>query len=218
MPFPISHMAIAKGMIKLCPAIAQNLPQFYMGSLAPDAVHFRPNMVPDDKKASHLCRDALPWGQVIDNTAWLDQVMGWYFAHEQDEQGDFIRGYCAHILSDIYHNIHYYGPYCQSHPEALRQSAAGTYHEKSKAVDFALAQQFEDREAVWAHLQGAHGITLSGMVDAGEIERMKATILYTQYSHSPGIAPQAYDEVTYRNTLQLIQGAAGFALERLGFI
>lgn len=41
MPFPMTHLVIANKIVELKPEAIKNLPQFYLGNLSPDAIHFR---------------------------------------------------------------------------------------------------------------------------------------------------------------------------------
>ena len=62
MPFTMTHLIIADNISNLFEKNIQNLPQFFLGSVAPDAVHNRANYVSDFKKDSHLCVGAEKWG------------------------------------------------------------------------------------------------------------------------------------------------------------
>jgi len=60
MGFPMVHLCIAKELFSLKPDI-KNLPDFFTGALAPDAVHFRQGFTGDDKKKSHLVPGNEKW-------------------------------------------------------------------------------------------------------------------------------------------------------------
>lgn len=55
MPFQLTHLHIAKRLHQLRPNRINDLSQFYLGTIAPDAVHNRVGYISDDKKKSHLC-------------------------------------------------------------------------------------------------------------------------------------------------------------------
>jgi hypothetical protein len=51
MPWPMVHFAIAEKLFDHEP-----LPEFLLGSIAPDAIHMRENTTRQDKNKTHLCR------------------------------------------------------------------------------------------------------------------------------------------------------------------
>ena len=62
MPYTMTHLIIAdKVKNKLCKSNI-SLPQYYLGSIAPDAVHNRPGYISDWKKDSHLLLGDEEWG------------------------------------------------------------------------------------------------------------------------------------------------------------
>jgi hypothetical protein len=54
MPWPMSHLYIAENVLKSHTIKIINLPQYYLGSIAPDAVHFRENFDRSLKRVTHL--------------------------------------------------------------------------------------------------------------------------------------------------------------------
>jgi hypothetical protein len=55
MPLPMVHLAIAVRAHELMGS--EPTPAFLLGSIAPDAIHMRPNATRDDKRKTHLLSD-----------------------------------------------------------------------------------------------------------------------------------------------------------------
>lgn len=64
MPFLMTHLHIAKNIYHRVPEAIKDLSQFYLGNIAPDAVHNRIGFTSEHKKASHLCVGNEGWGMV----------------------------------------------------------------------------------------------------------------------------------------------------------
>ena len=53
MPFAMTHLIISQNIAQRFANQIQGLPQFYLGGIAPDAVHNRANYHSDYKKTAH---------------------------------------------------------------------------------------------------------------------------------------------------------------------
>jgi hypothetical protein len=54
MAFPMSHLYIAQNILNNIPIPIKDISQYYLGTLAPDAIHFRKNYNRNQKRESHL--------------------------------------------------------------------------------------------------------------------------------------------------------------------
>ncbi len=95
MPFQMTHLHIAKNIQRLFSKAIKDLSQFYLGSVAPDAVHNRAGYVSDFKKASHLCVGDERWGMLTNNDEWIDHVTEFLYEKRNSEHYDFVLGYCC---------------------------------------------------------------------------------------------------------------------------
>jgi hypothetical protein len=93
MPYQMVHMCIARKVVQLKPNVIRNLPQYYLGSLAPDAVHFRADFDVKDKKASHLCVGDERWGEISNNEAWAENIIQFSETRRVSEDIDFMYGF-----------------------------------------------------------------------------------------------------------------------------
>ena len=84
MPLPMVHLSIAHCMVQEYGYPAS--PAFYLGNIAPDAIHMRPGTDGKDKQTVHLVdQDGLRWGPL---RALLAQG------------GSLATGYVVHVLTD----------------------------------------------------------------------------------------------------------------------
>jgi hypothetical protein len=218
----MSHLCIAADVLRRCPGMIRDVPAYYLGSLAPDAVHFRPGFVPAYKAVSHLCPEGATWGKVEDSDAWWDKVLAYY---RKSEQTDFLRGYCVHILSDIATGRVFWVPFRQKvldgtatdYDHIYEDPRYQAYRREMVEADIRLYHSFPQRAAVWAQLEKAKGTDLPGLVAAGETESIRENILYRQYAQSKMAASTTSVYVTDEsNRAALTQAAQSIAAALFG--
>lgn len=112
MPNPVTHLAIADKIYSLLGEdIISNLPLFFSGNLAPDAIHARTNYQRSDKIRSHLRDDVtMPLGYIrsfgygdpdaakLSDERIKDFIEKYYLSANEDK--DLYLGYAIHILAD----------------------------------------------------------------------------------------------------------------------
>lgn len=205
MPFPMTHLIIARNILNATSQI-KDPAQFMLGSIAPDAVHFRPDFESDMKKVSHLVVGEERWGWVTDNDGWKENILT-FFDLMKDEDPDFILGYCAHILADIKHNIEIWTPFRIEHEHELKSGQGSALHREAVEVDFELYRTCPDRPKMWELLERARPIDIPGIVEASDIERARAHLLYKQYEGRKPVDMSGYKHVTVKTMVDLIEGA-----------
>jgi hypothetical protein len=210
MPFQMTHLHISKKIHQRFPETIKNLPQFYLGTVAPDAVHYRAGYVSDYKKAAHLCVGDEPWGLLTNNDEWIENVMKFLNENKNSENHDFIVGYICHILSDIYNNIAVWTPFRLSYPDEFKKGYGGLYHQESKKVDTVLGLKKENKDDFLVHLAKAEPITLNDIIYAEEIEKHKENILYNLYRDKEHPDLSSNKLITIKSTMKFIEGATDF--------
>lgn len=185
MPFSMTHLYVAQRMCTLgapiaCPGA------FYLGSIAPDAVHYRPSYHSDMKLKSHLCVGTEKWGRVTNNTEWQANVMAhlkrWMDAGPTGARRDFLVGYAAHILTDIRNNIDVWTPYRLAHGALdAHTPLPGGYHEECWRLDEAMFH-WPEREMLWRDFKCAEPWGVEGCVSSGEVARMHESMLGERYT------------------------------------
>ena len=214
MPFPMIHLYVAKQVATEHKELIKSLPQFYLGVLSPDSIHFRDEFIANDKKVTHLCVSDEGWGYVTNNAEWTQNVLSFLDAYKDTDDFSFVFGYCVHIISDIYNNIYIWTPYRLDLNVKMDKYYGGSYHKANGAVDFRLADEFKDKKEIWELLEKAKAITIPGIVNAEDIERLKANILYKQYE-SDTTKPTESGEYTYKDALNIIEKMTSFVTETL---
>lgn len=216
MPFPMTHLCIAEYILSLhTPYSEDDAAAFMLGHLAPDAVHYRPGFTGADKKITHLCPvNDERWGAISDNEAWITRVIDFYHTHAPQRDNPFLRGYCAHILEDIFNNIQIWSPFRLAHPEEAARGYGSAYHREWGAIDRKLYQDRGDSRIMPLLVQ-AYGVDMPGLVTAEEIDAIRDNVLYVSYQDEPKADTADNRFVSYERVTRFVAEAALFASQHL---
>lgn len=151
MPLPMVHLYVAKLLPK-----AKEPGAFYLGAIAPDAVHMRPDFDKQDKARSHFCAE---WSRLYDPVLWEKNVLARWDALKRS---DFGRGYAVHILTDIACNCSgiFRNAY-KANPER-EPKPSKPYYNDADLLGMRLYAEKPWRVAVWEALRAADA---EGMAD-----------------------------------------------------
>jgi hypothetical protein len=215
MPFQMTHLHIAKNIHQLFPETIKDLSQFYLGTIAPDAVHNRIGYISDYKKASHLCVGDECWGMLTNNDEWIESVLEFLYKNKNSANYNFILGYSCHVLSDIYNNIAVWTPFRLEYPDELTKGYGGLYHQESEKVEIELALREENKDNFWVHLEKAKSISLNNIIYAEEIEKHKENILYNWYKNKEHQDISSNKLVTIESTMNFVEDATNFIVSKI---
>jgi len=101
----VTHLAIADKIYSILgDSVIKNLPLFFGGNIAPDAIHAKKDYQRADKKRSHLCEGIRSYGYGYPEISELfkDRVNEFiqnYYLPAGDEK-DLYLGYVTHLLAD----------------------------------------------------------------------------------------------------------------------
>lgn len=180
MPLPMVHVAIA---VQLGTEHGQfPSADFLLGSVAPDAIHMRPNSRREDKQATHLM----------------------YNTHEPDEAGlrsllaqyagsAFATGYAAHVLTDHLWIKTVIPQFRSVSPTAADSEAERVlYYRETDQIDVHLYRQSDWQPQVWTRLAEADCPDFPPLLTAAEIHQWRERTLhwFDDPSHDPQITPQ----------------------------
>jgi hypothetical protein len=196
MPFAMTHLYIAYNILSNTPQIKKPC-DFMIGALAPDSVHFRDNYNSDMKKKSHLCVGDEKWARFTNNQEWQENVLAFLQKNKYLEEADFIYGYCSHILADIQNNIKIWTPFLLENREALGKGIGSIYHEESYNIDYALYLLNSQQKYIWEILENSIGYDIPNVVVADEINKMKHSILHSQFMN------REYVDVSFNKYVKL---------------
>lgn len=215
MPFHMTHLHIAKNLYHILPGKISDLPRFYLGNLAPDAVHNRKNYNPDYKRMSHLCVGNEPWGMTVDNDSWTENVLEFLRSNINSGNRDFLLGYCCHVLSDIYNNLTIWMPFRFNYPEEFAKGYGGLYHAECDKVDIELGLRKENRDDFWIFLEKAEPVDFNNLVFAEELGKHKENILYKRYVNREHPDLSSNKIITIERTMKFIEDAARFVAGKI---
>jgi len=211
MAFTMTHLIISKNISEIFDNQINNLPQFYLGSIAPDAAHQRANYISDYKKASHLITDDEPWAMTTDYDGWQNNIIAFLNKNKYSEHHDFIMGYCCHVLGDLYNNINVWTPFRLKYFDDLKEINYGNiHHQECNKIDIELALTYEGRNEFWLHLSNSQSIDLPNIIYATEIEKQKDVILNSWYKGKERQDISSNKIRTYESEMDFIKNATDF--------
>jgi hypothetical protein len=173
MALPMVHLITAEKAVRSYGLPVVDEPAYFLGTLAPDAVHMRDGYEFEWKRKTHLYQHST---DMRDTRAVLD-----FF---RDNQGripaDYLLGYCVHILTDQCWFEQMYQRFLQRHAddETPLQDVRWAYYNDSDRLDFDLFASVPGREGIWSLLERAQGIGVPGLVSAAEVDLWKERTLH----------------------------------------
>jgi len=181
MPLPMVHLSVTK---KLADAgiPVNDLPQFYLGSISPDAIHMRQGADRLAKNITHL----LPAekGKIH---SWEDRNEDEYFelmrdfmnANMNKTNADFLMGYAAHILTDMLWTKRVFGKFAEKFnmSGAPAEDKSKTYYHDTDIVDYLIYSGSNWRQDVWQCLQNAEYADFLDFLSAQEIKLWNERVL-----------------------------------------
>ena len=219
MPFTMTHLIIAKNIADTYAGHIGSLAQFYLGSIAPDAVHNRADYRSEYKKASHMINGDEQWGFTTKNDEWADNIVTFYEKHAPTTDRDFLWGYCVHAMADVFNNEHLWTPFRLKYAIDYRDYADGVelgydsiYHSECNKIDLLLALTHEAREEFWHHLKNARGIDVADIIHATEIEKQRELILNVWYADKELPDIRANTIRTLADEMTLIKNATDYIM------
>ena len=207
----MTHLIISKNVSEIFKNQIESFPQFYLGSIAPDAVHNRANYVSEFKKASHLIAGTEKWGLITDNDEWESNIVTFLNKYNKSDNHDFILGYCSHVLSDMYNNINIWTPYRLKHADAFDKGYDNIHHHECNKIDIELALTYEGREDFWLHLANSNSVDMPGIIYAVEIDKQKDNILNSWYKD------KERQDIS-SNKIRTLEGETDFIKKATGFV
>jgi len=170
MPLPMVHLAVAREYAHDAPMLLE-CPEFYLGSIAPDAIHMRENTGRMDKDITHLRRE---------RDLWKANIITFLKQHKGRPDYSFFLGYGIHSLTDmIWHEtiLKEFQAAYDKDPAPVQDKKWAYYNDTDK-LDFELYRTCEWRPKVWELLKKAKPCDVDGLLSADEIEAWKNRTLH----------------------------------------
>lgn len=243
MPFPLIHLLVADELLACKSRSKNDAAQFLLGSLGPDAVHYR-EFLPEDKnslgpakKITHLCPVSDErWGQVTDNEGWIESVRDFVKESEpivhhegslpqssgathplQYRTRSFIEGYAVHALTDLHNNKTIWSRFRTYHPDEAAKGYKSDYYQDLISIDRQLYQTSPQVSRIWELLAEARPCDMPGLVSEEEIRAIHENILHEYCQGLTQAYRQEYKYVTYEELLAWVNQAVDFIESVLDF-
>jgi hypothetical protein len=192
MPLPMVHLAIA---VQLQPVWEPSLTSdFLLGSLAPDAIHMRPNTDRSDKKRTHFGYSL----DAADLELLQDQLVSRWAS--DNPMMNFVEGYIAHILTDrlwlqtVVENFRSRLPFGLS-----MEDQRSLYYQETDQIDFNLFYHEPWRPRIWSQLRTAQAVDFEELLTAAEIAGWRdRTLVWFDQQQEPMVTPIYLTEADVR--------------------
>ena len=167
MPLPMVHISVAALLEKRGTVTVADRAAYYLGSIAPDAIHMRKDPAPDAKIISHL------GARKPENIGLVSVFRNDFPKYEAaGASPDFLMGYLVHVLTDLYWKQEFYDGFVARYEAdpAPAQDVKTAYYNDTDVADIRLYHTHPDREEIWALLGTAKGDDLAGLITGEEAD------------------------------------------------
>ena len=219
MPGVITHMVIAREIMKrLPPGTIQEEGLFYLGNLAPDAIHAREDYIREWKKHTHF-RDGIPDQEfeLKENFAQYRSRLAEFIRNNKDRQDglfDLYLGYVSHILSDELFMLTVRKEFCEvMEGLGIPQNDIRFFEyivTDMNRNDFLLVQSYEGMEEIRARLEQVGIQPIEEFLSAKEMKVCRDWLVKRHYIEENEFLKPVY--ISYQRTLDYIQAAAAYIL------
>ena len=181
MAYQMVHLEIAYRLLDKFKWIEKPA-DFMLASLAPDSVHFHPEYDVSLKEASHIWNCGPKWGITIESDKWKANAISFWELHKNDENRDFMAGYCAHILTDWLNDLRIWAPFREKIIKgADREELYKIYSKEAIGSDIWLHQQSRNCKEIMKLLSEGRAYSIKGCVWKADIEAQREYIINEQY-------------------------------------
>jgi hypothetical protein len=220
MPLPMVHLSVARRLVERYGSPSS--PAFYLGSIAPDAIHKRAGTGRADKFDVHLVgKDGLDRDRLrallsrsargADGKAG-DLAVGY--------AADMAAGYVGHVLTDVFWREDLVLPFRARHEERLLRNEMSVaelralYYAECDKVDLELYDRQPWRPEVWDLLRAAQARDLEGLLSADEIAGWRDRVL-SWFDANRHKANYTLQFLTLDRALTFVADAATYVHEQL---
>jgi len=215
MAFPLTHLVVAERVLAKHGVDDKSAAQFLLGSISPDAVHFRKEFmgttmsnIGATKKITHLCPISdEKWGHITDNNGWIDNVQVFLCANAGDP---FAAGIAVHVLTDIWNNKTLWHDFVTNFPDESAKGYNSEYYDDLRNIDLRVYNELYTGSVMEQLFSCATPHGFAGLVETDELAAMRDSLLNKQYKNVPANPSTDYSYLTYQQMLNFIDEAAEF--------
>ncbi len=218
----ITHMVVANEIRKRLPeGTIKNMGLFYLGNLAPDAIHAREGYIRAYKKHTHF-RDDIPdkdFGKEECLTLFHERLAAFIKENRnrEDDLLDLYRGYVAHVITDEvfiltlrdeFRNIMEQKGIAQFDPLFFEYIVKDMTRN-----DMLLVMNYEDIEDIRIQMEQVPIYPIKGYLTEQEMKTSRDWLVYQHFYHEQELIEPAF--ISYRRMTEFIQVAAEEIVKRL---
>lgn len=172
MPLPMVHLSVARKIALKNTKLIQN-PHYYLGSIAPDAIHSRVNSSKLDKCRTHIRSN--------DSTWYADSIE--FASKHKNHEGKvepFYIGYEIHILIDLLweDSVHCDMRKMMDRDNIKKCNQSSIYYSETDQLDFELFKFYQWRNEVWDFIDKADALDVDEILTKEEIDKWKVRTLH----------------------------------------
>jgi hypothetical protein len=167
MAYFMVHLNIAQEIFKRSSSI-EDKGAFYLGSIAPDAISFKPGFKRSDKKYSHFCTGEEDWGGYSNYDEWRKNFIFNIKRYTGSINKDFLHGYFAHVITDIETSRNIYGPVRNKQDSKLMEA----YTKDCSAAEAIFLGKMKNLKELWPLLHQGNHHCLPEFFDCRDVSAM----------------------------------------------
>ncbi len=211
----MTHMVIAREIIKLLPeGTIQEEGLFYLGNLAPDAIHAREGYIRDFKKHTHFRDNIRDIDFLLEENqnSYRKRLEDFIAIHRDRNDGlyDLYRGYVSHILADELFIRTVRAEFCEVMDQLNIAQNDPRFFEyiirDMNRNDMLLVKQYKDMEEVKRQVEGVSIHEIDDFLSLREMRDSMEWLIRRHLYEEQELVQPLY--ITYDRTLAYIQEAA----------
>ena len=215
----IAHLAVAQKVLEAKPELVSLKFNYYLGTIAPDAIDSKVGAMRDDKKKVHLRtgisdKEWLKPEKMLIFDLRLEKFIKESIIEEDDEHHrDFSVGYLVHLLTDKYNHATIRQRILREFDSEGDKSLIPTFVNELEAMDCYLIRGTPELSALFYTIMELPIINcMPGYIEAEYLEKSHK---WWKYQYIPQIATREPKILQYREIDEFISGATDYILKEL---
>jgi hypothetical protein len=215
----IAHLAVAQKVLEAKPELVSLKFNYYLGTIAPDAIDSKVGAMRDDKKKVHLRtgisdKEWLMPEKMLIFDLRLEKFIKESIIEEDDEHHrDFSVGYLVHLLTDKYNHATIRQRILREFDSDGDKSLIPTFVNELEAMDCYLIRGTPELSALFYTIMELPIINcMPGYIEAEYLEK---SLKWWKYQYIPQIATREPKILQYREIDEFISGATDYILKEL---
>lgn len=215
----IAHLAVAQKVLEAKPELVSLKFNYYLGTIAPDAIDSKVGAMRDDKKKVHLRtgisdKEWLKPEKMLIFDLRLEKFIKESIIEEDDEHHrDFSVGYLVHLLTDKYNHATIRQRILREFDSDGDKSLIPSFVNELEAMDCYLIRGTPELSALFYTIMELPIINcMPGYIEAEYLEK---SLKWWKYQYIPQIATREPKILQYREIDEFISGATDYILKEL---